>query len=122
MSALYHHRKTKCNTNTVCQLVYVLLALYKLWPQIQPKINRKCLQPNISRKKIRLAEPQPEKSTDRSFVTKKFRLRGLLWSINFRPYLWTRPLTQSYIQIADRVEPILWAFHTIQPSSSKNAS
>jgi len=71
MSALYHHGKTKSNT-IPCVTVYVLLALYKFWLQIQPKISRKCLQPNISRKKIRLAEPQSEKSTGRSFVTKSF--------------------------------------------------
>jgi len=64
---------TKQNATLIpCVKLYVLLALYKFWPQIQPKISRKCLQPNISRKKIRLAEPQPEKSTGRSFVTKKF--------------------------------------------------
>ena len=38
---------------------------------MQPKISRKCLQPNISPKY------QPEKSTGRSFDTNRIRLRGL---------------------------------------------
>ena len=35
-----------------CVNLYILLVLYKFWPEIQPKISRKCLQPNISRKII----------------------------------------------------------------------
>ena len=53
-------------------MLFVLFGRCVSSAENQPKFSRKFLSPNISRKKVRLAKPQPKKSIGRISVTKKF--------------------------------------------------